>query len=491
MTRNLATYIAADIADTRPALVYDNGDQPPDTLSYGEVRQQIRNAAAALLSTGVRKGDRVAIIAGNHKRYFIAFYAVMHMGAVACPVNVRLTADVKAKVLSLCNADFAFVDSDHCETANITMLSLDDDDVFSGSKYTPPCAVDGDDLACIMFTSGSSGVPKAVPITHAGYGWALRHYDFARDASQDLRTLIVAPFFHMNAQATTMLALYFGGTSILMNSFDAETFLDAIARHKVSELTGVPTILELAIRKLEAGYHADISSVTTIAIGSAPMSENLLHRIRDTFKGASFDNGYGTTEGGLVSFGPAPEGKTKPPLSIGYAARDVEFFLEGSDDEGVLWIKTPMTTKGYIGLPDANAEKFKDGFYNTGDILRRDSDGFYFFVGRADDMFVCAGENIYPTEVETVLRNHPAVSEAIIVPRADQIKGQVPVAFVTLNKDKTTTEAALKTYTLERLPAYAHPRSVIFLDEMPRGTTEKIDRKDLMHRAQTTGLVSA
>jgi len=484
MTQNLASFIAHNVPATKAAFIYDRGSTEAAVLTYGEISAAIDSAAHALREAGVVKGSRVALVAGNHPRYFVAFYAIMQIGAVACPINVKLKPAVQNQLLKLCDVEFAFVDHAHLDIDGVQTLSLDEDRLFTAAADHIICPVDEHDLACIMFTSGSTGLPKAVPITHHGYGWALKHYEYAAAASKDLRTLIVAPFFHMNAQATTMLALFFGGTSVLMNGFKAESFLDAIARHKVSEITGVPTMLELAIRKLESGYAADISSVTNIAIGSAPLSENLLERITQHFPGAQFDNGYGTTEGGLVAFGPAPTGKNKPLMSIGYAIDDVDFYLQGSADEGVLWIKSPMTTKGYIGLPQANAEKFRDGFYCTGDIIRKDADGFYYFVGRADDMFVCGGENIYPTEIETVLLKHPDVREAIVVARADDIKGSIPVAFVTLNSVhaaslETSSAETLKAHTLEHLPAYAHPREIYFLSEMPRGTTEKVDRRYL------------
>ncbi|MGD1953715.1 MAG: class I adenylate-forming enzyme family protein, partial [Sphingomonadales bacterium] len=270
---------------------------------------------------------------------------------------------------------------------------------------------------------------------------------------------------------------------IKMPKFSTETYLDTVAPHQVSEINGEPTIKALAIRANDEGYRADLSSVSVVALGSAPLSESLLCDIQRVFPNASIDNGYGTTEGGLVSFGPAPEGLTKPPLSIGYPAKDVDFYLEGGGDEGVLWIKTPMTSSGYLGLPQVNAEKFKDGYYNTGDVLRRDETGFYFFVGRADDMFVCGCENIFPAEVEKVLRSHPVIAEAVVVPQQDAIKGARPVAFVTLQAAGDVDVDDIKAYALEHLPAYAHPRTVTVLETLPRGTTEKIDRKALNQRA--------
>ncbi|MEM1021642.1 MAG: class I adenylate-forming enzyme family protein [Pseudomonadota bacterium] len=484
MTANLATMIDANVPGNKPAIIFDQGAGDAVVFSYDQLRGRIASCAQFLKTKRVCPGDHVALLSGNHLDYMTAFYAIMYCGAVACPINFKLPRPMQQEVLTLCRAQCVFVDAAHANRSSVPEFALDDEAIFSeAGAGLPPHQVHGDDVACIMFTSGSTGLPKAVPITHGGYGWALRHYEFARASSVDLRTLIAAPFFHMNAQATTMLSLFFGGTCIMMPTFSTETFLDTVAQHQVSEITGVPTMMALAIRAIDEGYRADLSSVSVVALGSAPLSESLLCDIQRVFPNASIDNGYGTTEGGLVSFGPAPEGLTKPPLSIGYPTKDVDFYLEGGGDEGVLWIKTPMTSSGYLGLPQVNAEKFKDGYYNTGDVLRRDETGFYFFVGRADDMFVCGGENIFPAEVEKVLRSHPVIAEAVVVPQQDAIKGARPVAFVTLQAAGDVDVDDIKAYALEHLPAYAHPRTVTVLETLPRGTTEKIDRKALNQRA--------
>jgi len=484
MTDNLATYIASDIPGGKPALIFDQGHDEADVTSFADFRQHCASAADALRRAGAVKGSRVAIIAGNHRRYFAAFYAILQVGAVACPINDKLPSADKLKALRLISADYTFVDRHHRRLQSLHRFSLDDDGLFTGSAETDICPVGGHDLACIMITAGSPGAPKAVPITHAGYGWALRQFDAVRDASRSMRTLVAAPFFHMNAQSATMLALYSGGTTIHMAGFVATDFLDAIGRYKIQKITGVPDMLDIAIRALNTGHSADIGSVNIVAVGSAPMSDGLAQRIAETFPGATFYNHYSCTEGGMVVFRPGRDGQRHQPISVGYAAQDVDIVLEGdSGDEGTMWIKTPMTTAGYIGDAAQTAAKFKDGYYCTGDIMHRDADGIYSYVGRKDDVFMCGKDTIFPGEIARVMRLHAAISDAVIVPKNDAMMGQVPFAFATLNIDMQVSQKALKDHILHHLPDCAVPKRIVFLTDFPLGSTAKIDRHYLTYLA--------
>jgi acyl-CoA synthetase (AMP-forming)/AMP-acid ligase II len=187
---------------------------------------------------------------------------------------------------------------------------------------------------------------------------------------------------------------------------------------------------------------------------------------------------YGVTEGGPVPLGPHPDGKPRPPGSIGAPYRGTAARLVNGprDSEGELVLKNPGILLGYHNLPEETARRIRDGWYHTGDICRRDGDGFYYFVGRTDDMFVSGGENIYPIEVEQLLEKHPAVHQACVLPFDHELKGEVPYAFVVLRSGATATEDALRQFALANGPAYQHPRRVFFLDQLPLAGTNKIDR---------------
>jgi long-chain acyl-CoA synthetase len=212
--------------------------------------------------------------------------------------------------------------------------------------------------------------------------------------------------------------------------------------------------------------------------------------VRALFPRALVNNGYGTTETGPVAFGAHPRGVPRPDIALGYPAEGVDLRLvDGANtvaDEGVLHLRTPALMPGYLNLPAKTAEVMTaDGYYVTGDVMRRDADGFYHFVGRADDMFVCGGENIYPGEVEAMLERHPDIRQACVVPVPDEVKGAKPVAFVVPVAGAAPSPQSVREWALAHGPAYQHPRHVELVAELPLAGTGKIDRAALAARART------
>jgi acyl-CoA synthetase (AMP-forming)/AMP-acid ligase II len=199
-------------------------------------------------------------------------------------------------------------------------------------------------------------------------------------------------------------------------------------------------------------------------------------------------NAYGTTEAGPVVFGPHPSGLPQPEMSVGYPHPKVKLRLAGagSDNagEGMLEMKCPALMNGYHNRPQLKPPFTSDGFYITGDVFRRDENGFHYFIGRSDDMFVSGGENIYPADIERMLERHPDVGQAAVVPIEDEIKGQKPVAFVVPKLGHKPSAQEIKRFTLDNAPAYAHPRFVWFIGELPLASSNKVDRTALRHLAR-------
>ncbi|MGA8317857.1 MAG: fatty acid--CoA ligase family protein, partial [Bradyrhizobium sp.] len=314
------------------------------------------------------------------------------------------------------------------------------------------------------------------------------------------RFLVAAPLYHMNALAMSQLAHAAHATVILLPQFTTQLYLKAIEDYRCTWLTAVPPMIAMMLNDKERFAATDLSSVEYLRMGSAPVSQSLMKAIHEALPKAAVTNAYGTTEGGPVVFGPHPKGLAQPEMSVGYPHPKVQVRLIGENgapsDPGVLEMKSPAIMNGYHNRPDVASPITADGFYFTSDVFRCDENGFYFFVGRTDDMFVSGGENIFPGEVEKMLESHPDVIQACVVPVDDDIKGTKPVAFVVKREGSDLNEAKLKSFALANAPAYQHPRSIWFVGSLPLASTNKLDRK-AMHdmaaerlRQRDTGLGS-
>jgi long-chain acyl-CoA synthetase len=454
----------------------------------------IRAVSRGLARRGIARGMRIGILSENRHEFLACYFAIMRLGAVAVPVNHKLPA---------ATIEFIFDDSDitlsFCDAARRSMVPSGiptiDFDATGGEEFrefldsgrietVPP---DEDLVAEILYTSGSTGRPKGVPLTHSGQVWAIEQYLAPLGAEiPTAKTLIVAPLYHMNALFNITLALAERVEVILLPRFDARRYLETVARYRCSLLSGIPTMFALMVRERDLVEQLDLTSVHHVTIGSAPLTDALLSQVKSLFPAADVENGYGTTEAGPAVFGPHPQGLNRPPLSIGYPLSNIDcVLLDGkSADEGVLALRTRALMNGYLNLPQATESRMREGLYMTGDIMRRDAQGFYYFVGRADDMFVCGGENIYPGEVEKLLERHPDVAQAIVVAAPDDIKGQIPVAFIVARGGSNPTVSDIKKYALTEGPAYAHPRFIEFLTNLPVSGTHKIDRTALTAEAE-------
>lgn len=477
------------------------------TVSYEQLDRRADQVANALRSTGVGLGDRVALLFANEHRFVEAFLGVMRAGAVAVPVNVRLGYDGIRFVVEDSGARLLLVGRSLAELGErlaadcpavalrLTVGASGESDYDrwreAADPTRPQSTVTGDDVCMQPYTSGSTGRPKGVLLHHRGQ---LANSDVMARVllvRPDDRALVAVPLFHANAMCGALLpCLTAGGSISILPSFDPARMAAAIEEHRCTFLTGVPAMYQLLLSS-GALDGRDTSSVRFMLCGSAPASTHLLGRLAEAFPGADVVDSYGLTEGGPVvtvtpRWGIRKQGSIGLPLPgvhvrvVDEAGTDV-----GVDEPGELWVKSPGAALGYHNRPDVTAARFtEDGWLRTGDLVRRDGDDVLWFLGRGDDMINCAGENVYPREVETLLREHPAVSDAVVVPVPHEIKGQVPVAFVVPLRG-VVDEETLKAFCLERGAAYAHPRRVFVIDELPLAGTGKVDRLRLTREAET------
>lgn len=484
--------------------------RPPaaaDAIAYVDVREEgavawtagtfdraIDAVAWGLQAAGVGPGARLGILCGNRPEALHLYFGAMRAGVTAVPINHRLAPDTIAYIVADAGIDIIFADARHLPLVPagpgrrvIGTTGPQGFDAFVAGAETQafPSVAPGPDLAAkILYTSGSTGKPKGVLLTHPGQCWSIEA-SLVRNAPGDARILVAAPYYHKNGLFNATVGLASGIPVVALPRFDARMYLSTIATHRCTMLSGVPTMFALMARESDLLRSLDFSHVQQVSVGSAPLSEALAATIAAMFPHAVVSNGYGTTEAGPVVFGAHPGGLPRPITSIGYPAPQVRLRIDGEGDagEGELLLSTPAMMAGYVGAADLTRQRLVDGWYRTGDVVRRDKDGFFYFVGRVDDMFVCGGENIFPVEVERLLERHPDVVQAAVVPAPDDIKGQVPVAFVVPRIGAELSEAALKRFALEHGPAYSHPRAVVMLDSLPLATTHKVDRSKLMQAA--------
>lgn len=487
--RNLGALTPGDVAGDKPALIFRSGGARR-VVTYAEFDALADAAGRGLLRRGLVRGDRLGLLGANSVEFLALLCGAMRVGVVAVPVNWRFPPETIAYVLG--NAEVSLVAHDAALATQvpggIPTLTLEGPEWhgFLDAGALDPVIPAPAEPALFLYTSGSTGKPKGVVLSHQSHLWIVEQR-LAAAPQREERFLIAAPLYHMNGLALAQLALAAGATIVLLPQFREADYIRAIGEERCTWLTAVPPMFAMLLREKALLAETDTTSVRSIRLGSAPVSEALAAAIKAAFPTARLINAYGTTEAGPVVFGPHPKGLPTPQLSVGYPLPVVELRLRAPDgtlgDEGVLEQRTPGLMNGYFNRPDLKPPVTPDGFYITGDVMRRDADGFFYVVGRADDMFISGGENIFPGEVEAVLERHPEVEQAAVIPVPDEIKGTKPVAFVVRRPGATVDEATLKAFTLRHAPAFMHPRRVWFLEALPLAGTNKVDKAILQRKA--------
>jgi acyl-CoA synthetase (AMP-forming)/AMP-acid ligase II len=517
----LAAHANASFGD-REFVVYED-----ERVTYAAWYRAVAALAHALQERGVKKGDRVALAMRNLPEWPVAFFAAAVTGAIVVPLNAWWTGEELAFGLADSGAAVLICDAERWDRISpykkempalahvmvtsagaaamaepaITLESI----IGSPKSYAdladlslPEVAIAPDDAATIFYTSGTTGKPKGALGSHrnlltngfssaySGAATVLRRGDPLPEPSIRA-SLLVIPMFHVTACSASMIpTIQAGHKIVLLHKWDTVKAFEIIEREKINATGGVPFIAWQLIEHPDRAKY-DLSSIDAISYGGAPSAPELVSKIYEIF-GAFPGNGWGMTETMATVTSHVAEDYLNRPDSCGpaVAVSDVKIMSEDGSTElpvgevGELWARGPQIVKGYWNRPDATAETFVDGWVRTGDLARVDDEGFCFIVDRAKDMIIRGGENIYSSEVENILYEHPAVTDAALIGIPHQTLGEEPAAVVHLAPGMTASEDELREYVSARLAKFKVPVKIIFTeDTLPRNANGKILKRDL------------
>jgi acyl-CoA synthetase (AMP-forming)/AMP-acid ligase II len=464
------------------------------TLTYGEFDARTDELAGGFAELGVGAGDVVSVFLPNCIEFLEAWWGILKAGGVLGPVNPAYTGTEASWVINhaeavavVTNAQGAQTLSGHEMAAVRETVCIDGDltldDLAARGTGTPNVSRDLDDLAAILYTSGTTGSPKGAMLSHRNEIVNAAQAGELLPLGPGERIGMLLPLFHANAQvATTLVPMVVGLEVVMWERFSASTFWDTVAELEPVSISAVPTILAavLAAENAPTGQ----TSLRYVICGAAPLSVELLETFQDRF-GIRILEGYGLTETTCVSSINPYYGDRKAG-SIGLAVRGQEMKIVNeqgervsSGDFGEIVIKGPNVMQGYLKNEEATTESIRDGWLYTGDVGYVDEDGYFFIVDRSKDMIIRGGENIYPREIEEVLYAHGQILECAVIGVPHEVRGEEVLAIVTPKPGVELDAEELATYAAERLAKYKLPREFVVRDELPKTPTGKISKGPL------------
>jgi len=471
-------------------------------ITWLELEKMVNKLGNALTFLGVKRGDVVAIYLPNCPEFIITYFAAMKIGAIALPFNIifktgeisYIMNDSGAKVMVGASPELEqnviqereqFPGLEKIVTVGTPLKDAIDFNLLlaAASEKLEPAECSGDDVMSLVYTSGTSGKPKGAMLTHcnlmtmATYNMRILHIN-----DQDL-VYSAPPFCHI-ALLIAVLGPFCAGAGIVMLShFNPEKALEVMSAYKATHVIGVPTMYIYMLNCFDSEKH-DLTNLRLAFSAGGPMPPQYIEEIEEKF-GLSFCEQYGLTETtSIVTYnrmGHRRIGSVGVPV-CGIAVKVVD--MDGNDlaphHVGEILVKGPGNCKGYWKTPEATEKAFSGEWFRTGDLGTFDEDGYLYIVDRLKDMIVCSGYNVYPREVEDIIYANTKVSEVAVVGAEDPIRQEIPVAYVRLKDSQEMTEQELIDFCSARMASYKVPRRIIFVDEMPKGPTGKILKRELL-----------
>jgi long-chain acyl-CoA synthetase len=493
MSANLAANLTATVARTPDAVALKLDDLE---VTFAQLDNAAARVAGHLASLGVGPGDRVGLMLPNVPGFASIYYGILRLGAVVVPMNVLLKERETSFYLSDPGAKAVFAWHDFADAAGagareagaelITVAPQEFGALLAAATPHEDVAERAEsDTAVILYTSGTTGTPKGAELTHSNLGRNAQVMQAAFDMNGEDVILGSLPLFHSFGQTCSLNAgIRAGATLTMLPRFDPEKALEVIERDRVTIFMGVPTMYS-AILHAPGAAGADTSSLRVCVSGGASLPVELLRSFEERF-GCIILEGYGLSETSPVASFNRPGGRK--PGSIGVPIEGVEMRVVDDAGEpvaqgevGEIVIRGHNVMKGYWNRPEATAEAIRDGgWFHSGDMARIDEDGFFFIVDRKKDLIIRGGYNVYPREIEEVIYEHVAVREAAVVGVPHDELGEEVAAFVALKEGAAASPEEIQTHVKDQVAAYKYPRYVWLIDDLPKGPTGKILKRELV-----------
>ncbi|MEU5426465.1 long-chain fatty acid--CoA ligase [Streptomyces olivoreticuli] len=496
----------ARIAGDSTAIVYEGS-----TTTYAQLGTRVRSLAATLADGGLRAGDRVAYLGLNSVLLLETALAAAHLGAIFLPVNFRLAAEEVCYLLNDSGVHTVVAEDGHravvdavADATPVRRFLLGDRDPLvpasaahprwqplstapTGSGWGEPVAVHATDTAVLMYTSGTTGRPKGVILTHGNLWWNQLNVAAAIDTRPRETTLAVAPMFHIGGlNAFTLGALGRGGTVVVRRAFDPDQCVDDLVAHRVSHMFAVPVMFD-ALARSDRWQQADLSALTAAVVAGAPVPGLLVREY--AARGIRLQQAWGLTETAPFATYLPPELVETAPESAGFPMPYTEIQLTDPETgaviaeprvPGEICVRGPHVTPGYWNNPEATAQAIDSfGWFHSGDVGYLDDKGLLYIIDRLKDMIISGGENVYPAEIERVLIELPGIRDAAVVGVPHPKWGETPVAVLVQDHGNTIGIEELRAFTGERLARYKLPTAVCHVDALPRNGSGKLDKTAL------------
>jgi fatty-acyl-CoA synthase len=490
-------------------------------FTYKEFNERCDRLSNALLSLGLKSGDRAAYLSFNCHRLLEAYYGVPQLGAILLPLNIRLSPEELTYILNDAAPRLLFFDPEFIpmvEAMRPHVGSVEHYVALRGSRPSWAHAKDYDELlagaepreidyglvdehtvAELFYTSGTTAHPKGVMLTHRNlYLHALYTAAALRGGDAEVHVYTV-PLFHVNAWGAPHILPLSGGRNVMIRKFDPVTLLELVHRERITRLHMVPAMAIALINHPDFAKY-DLSSVKEVMLGGAPASVALIRQLEEKVPSCVAKGGYGLTETSPVLTmahmkdhltGDPEEVQFQRKATAGFAIPGVEIRvvdIEGRDVKpdggqvGEVIARSDVVMEGYWRQPEETARVIRDGWFHTGDLATIDEEGYVLIVDRAKDMILSGGENIASAEIERVLYAHPAVLECAVIAVPDDTWGEVPKALVALKAGQAATEGEIFDHCRRHLAGYKVPKSVEFMESLPKGGTGKILKKVLREK---------